>query len=231
MLKRLVLVTFLFGAMFVGLQRSAPVSALSCDPCPAYVTTTLNLRSAASMSSSVLAVMPGGSQISWFPASGISASGFARVRYNNTLGYAFADYLILYPAPGTTTASLNLRSGAGLGFSVIRVIPSGASVQVIGGPVNGFYQVEYLQSMGWVFKDYLSFFDSNASFEAGETPRTTANLRLRSGGGTGFSTLAILPVNTTVTILSGPTYANNFSWYCVSTVSSGTGYVAGDFLQ
>jgi hypothetical protein len=43
MLRRIVLVALLFGAMVVGLQRPTPVDALSCDPCPAYVTTLLNL--------------------------------------------------------------------------------------------------------------------------------------------------------------------------------------------
>jgi uncharacterized protein YraI len=230
MLRRIVLVAFLFGAMVVGLQRPVPVDALSCDPCPAYVTTLLNLRSSGNMSASVLAVMPAGSEIAWFPASGISPNGFARVRYNNTVGYAFADYLILYPAPGTTLAALNLRTGAGTGFSVVLVMPSGSSVQVIGGPRNGFYQLEYLQNTGWASGTYLSIVDSNVSWYPGETPQTLARLRLRSGGGTSFSTIATLPSGTTVTIISGPTFANGLSWYRVSASGYGTGYVAGQYL-
>jgi uncharacterized protein YraI len=103
-------------------------------------------------------------------------------------------------------------------------------VQAIGGPRNGFYRIEYLQNTGWASAAYLSIVDSNVSWYPGEMPQTLARLRLRSGGGTTFSIVATLPSGTTVTILSGPTFANGLSWYRVSASGYGTGYVAGQYL-
>jgi uncharacterized protein YraI len=230
MLRRLLLVAFLFAAIVAGFQRPAPAGALSCDPCPAYVNYSVNLRSSGNMSASVLAVLPAGATVAWFPTTGVTANGFVRVRYNSIVGYAFADYLTMYPAGGNTLANLNLRSGAGTGFSVKLVMPSGAAIQVIGGPANGFYQVEYNLNTGWASATYLSFVDANVSWYPGETPQTLAGVRLRSGVGTSFSTIATLPSGTYVTILSGPFFANNLSWYRVQTAVYGQGYVAGQYL-
>lgn len=50
----------------------------------------LNLRSSASTSASVLAVMPGGASVTLL---GESSGGFAKVRYNGAEGWAYAGYL------------------------------------------------------------------------------------------------------------------------------------------
>jgi uncharacterized protein YraI len=55
-------------------------------------------------------------------------------------------------------------------------------------------------------------------------------LRLRTGAGTGYTTIAVLPTGTQVTIISGPIFANTYGWYRVSS-AYGTGWVAGDYLQ
>jgi mannosyl-glycoprotein endo-beta-N-acetylglucosaminidase len=175
--------------------------------------------------------MPAGSTPGWYPDYGVSATGYVRVIFNGTIGYAFADYIILYPVSGSTTAALNLRSGAGTNFSVVTVMPAGATVTVILGPVsNGWYQVEYGLQSGYALGTYLAFQDNNVSFVPGETPRTTTALRLRTGAGTGYATIAVLPTNTQVTIISGPIFANTYGWYRVSS-AYGTGWVAGDYLQ
>ena len=231
-MKRGFLALLLLAAMVLtALPQAQPASAQSCGPCPAYVTEGLNLRSAASSSSSVLAVMPAGSTPVWFPEYGISSTGYARVRYGSITGYAFADYMLLYPAFGYTTTAVNLRSGAGTNFGILLVIPSGGSVTVLSGPTsNGWFNVQYGTVAGYIIGTYLSFQDNNVSFYPGETPVTTTSLRLRTGAGTGYGTIAILPTGTTVTIISGPIFANTYGWYRVSS-PYGTGWVAGDYLQ
>jgi uncharacterized protein YraI len=226
------LALLLLAAVLVGvLQQPQTASAQSCGPCPAYVTQALNLRQTASSSAPILTVMPAGATPVWYPANGISSTGYASVSYGGFTGWAFADYMILYPAFGYTTAALNLRSGPSTGNSVLLVIPSGGNVTVLSGPVsNGWYSVSYNGVAGYVFGAYLAFQDNNVSFVPGETPHTTASLRLRTGPGTGYGTIAVLPPGTTVTIISGPTFANTYSWYRVSS-PYGTGYVAADYLQ
>lgn len=227
-----ILALLLLAVTMLGVvQHPQAASAQSCGPCPAYVTQSLNLRQTASSSSAILAVMPAGSTPVWYPANGVTSTGYVSVTYGSYTGWAFADYIILYPAYGYATTALNLRSGAGTGYSVLLVIPSGGNVTVLSGPTsNGWYNVQYGNVAGYVIGTYLSFQDNHVSFVPGERPVTTAALRLRSGAGTGYSTIATLPVGTTVTIISGPTFANTYSWYRVSS-AYGTGYVAADYLQ
>ncbi len=231
-MKRGFLALLLLAAMALGaVQQPQQASAQSCGPCPAYVTQSLNLRASASSSSAVLAVMPAGSTPVWYPDYGISATGYARVRYGSTYGYAFADYMLLYPAWGYATTAVNLRSGAGTNYSVLLVIPRNGPVTVLSGPTsNGWYNVQYGTVAGYIIGTYLAFQDNNVSFVPGETPYTITSLRLRTGAGTGYSTIAILPAGTVVTIISGPIFANTYGWYRVST-PYGTGWVAGDYLQ
>ncbi len=218
----------MLGAIAQPVQQA---SAVSCGPCPAYVTEALNLRATASTSGAILTVMPAGATPVWYPANGITSTGYVSVTYGTYTGWAFADYMLLYPASGYVTANLNLRSGAGTSYSVLRVIPSGGAVTVLSGPTpNGWYNVNYNGTGGYVYGVYLAFQDNNVSFEPGETPRTTTALRLRTGAGTGYATIAVLPTNTQVTIISGPLFANTYSWYRVSS-AYGTGWVAGDYLQ
>ncbi|MCO5219960.1 MAG: SH3 domain-containing protein [Thermomicrobiales bacterium] len=231
-MKRGFLALLLLAAMVLGaVQQPQQASAQSCTWCPAYVTEALNLRATPSTAGSVLTVMPAGATPVWSPADGTTSTGYVRVSYGNYTGWAFADYLLLYPAYGYSTTAVNLRSGAGTGYGVLLVIPSGGSVTVLSGPTsNGWYNVQYGTVAGYMIGTYLAFQDNNVSFYPGERPYTTASLRLRSGAGTGYSTIAVLPSGTRVTILSGPIFANTYGWYRVST-PYGTGWVAGDYLQ
>jgi len=218
----------MLGAVTLPAQQA---SAQSCGPCPAYVTEALNLRATASSSAAILTVMPAGATPVWYPANGVTSTGYVSVTYGAYTGWAFADYIILYPASGSVTANMNLRSGAGTNYGVLLVIPSGGAVSVLSGPTpNGWYNVSYNGTAGYVLGTYLSFQDNNVSFVPGETPRTTTSLRLRTGAGTSYGTIAVLPTNTQVTIISGPIFANTYGWYRVSS-AYGTGWVAGDYLQ
>jgi hypothetical protein len=73
-------------------------------------------------------------------------------------GIQIADTLIVggqaevYNTGGT---ALNLRSGAGTGYSVIASMPDGSVVDVLGGPSASFYKVRYGTSVGWAHMNYL----------------------------------------------------------------------------
>lgn len=228
---RCLVVALLLSTMLVGFVESpGAVQAQSCDPCPATVTENLRLRSAASLSAGIIDVMPAWSKISWYPTSGI-VNGFAQVLYGSTVGWAFADYMLLFPAYGHTTAYLNLRSGASTGHSVITVMQPSAPITIQSGPTNGFYQVVYGTLTGYAYGAYLNFIDSNTSFPIGSTATTTTGLNMRYGAGLGYKVFAVLPAGKAVTILDGPYFASNYSWYRVSASGYGTGWVAGDYLK
>ncbi len=69
-----------------------------------------------------------------------------------------------------------------------------------------------------------------SAFVAGDTVKVTAGLYLRTGAGTGYTVKTTMPTGTVCTIVTGPTVANGYSWYKLTT-PYGTGWAAGEFLQ
>lgn len=64
------------------------------------------------------------------------------------------------PPPSSNTAtvnatSLNLRSGPSTSYAVLKSMPNGATVTVVSGPSNGWYQVTYQGTTGWASAMYL----------------------------------------------------------------------------
>ena len=154
-------------------------------------TNGLNLRSQASTSSGVMAVMPNGAGVT---LTGQRQNGFVSVTYNGQSGWAYEQYLTVggtpapspspspspnpnpnMPSPGSglafTTTSLNLRSGASRSSGVLAVMPAGAQVQLTGVAQNGFYQVVYNGTTGWASTQYPDAGrQPNAESEPGQRP-------------------------------------------------------------
>lgn len=150
-----------------------------------------------------------------------------QVSTGDQTGYMLSDYLsaaddsVSAAAVMTTTANINFRTGPGTSYSVILVIPNGSTVNSTGAVQNGFTQVTYSGSTGWVSSQYLS----------GSSQPTTATvfdgaLNLRSGPGTTYSVITVMPDGATVTITGALT--NGF--YPI-TYNGTAGYASADFLR
>ncbi len=191
----------------------------------AQSTTDLNLRSGAGTSFSVVDVIPAGGQVE---LTGSRQNGFAQVTYNGSQGWAFEQYLTIGggggPSPtvpedtdsgtesgaaGTATVngSLNLRASASTSSQIIDVMPGGVQVQVLGPRQNGFAQVTYNGSQGWAFEQYLTIGGTApapaSSPSSGSAPSgplwATVSLNLRSGPGTTYSILTVMPAGSSGT--------------------------------
>jgi uncharacterized protein YraI len=100
------------------------------------------------------------------------------------------------------TSDLNLRSGPGTNFRVLRVIRNGDQVQLNGRVQNGFQDVTYNGTAGWAHGDYLK------PLGPGMPPpgpagwgHTTAAVNLRSGPSTGHKVLQVVPNRAPVQLL------------------------------
>ncbi len=123
-----------------------------------------------------------------------------------------------------TTDALNLRSGPGTGYSIVLTIPKGQSITVNGTADNGWYQVTTSSGKtGYVSPDYVRITSAAESLEA---TCTGNDVRLRSGPGTGYSTLSYIKKGTALTVLD----RSNASWYKVS-VGGTTGYMSSSYVQ
>jgi uncharacterized protein YgiM (DUF1202 family) len=184
------------------------------NPSPSETATViggeLNLRASASTSATVLLVMPDGATVT---LNGQSSNGFLSVTYQGRSGWAYAIYLSTgddIPSGDTATVidgALNLRASASTSAAVVTVMPDGAVVTLLGQSSNGFSKVSYNGSTGWAYSIYL---DSGGGSGSGEVATVfDGELNLRSGAGTGYAVLLVLPDGAEVT-LTGTT-SNGFS--------------------
>jgi len=155
------------------------------------------------------------------------------------------------------TAGVNLREGPGTSFAVVRVIPDGATVEVTGNAQFGFLPVTYSGSSGYASADYLTSGGGSSSPDPSPSPESgtaggptgtryaEGRLNLRSGPGTSYSVVQVLPNGAAVS-LTGETsngfsklsYNGNAGWSATQFLStsggssdggnSGGGVVVGD---
>lgn len=205
-------------------------------------TTDLNLRAQPSTSSAVLTVIPSGQSVS---VTGGNQNGFLPVSYSGVNGFAYADYLGSGDtsedgssgATGGTNVlvSLNLRADALTSSQIIAVMPAGATVQLLGEQRNGFVRVTYNGSQGWAFGEFLgsggatapddSGTDGGTSSGATGSAQSTTDLNLRSGAGTSFAVIDVIPAGGQVQLTG--TRQNNFAQL---TYNGSQGWASLDFL-
>ena len=119
---------------------------------------SLNVRSGASTSYSVIGSLSKGSKVEVISTS----NGWSKIKYNGQTGYVSSKYLSSStPESSTTTtkyvnaSSLNVRSGASTSYSVIGNLSKGSKVEVI-STSNGWSKIKYNGQTGYVSSKYLS---------------------------------------------------------------------------
>jgi hypothetical protein len=90
----------------------------------------------------------------------LKAEGFTFTAIEDATTFPLLNGSTPTPPPTTerlarTTAQLNLRSGPGTSYGILRVIPLGATVTLLGGPTSGWYQVRYDGTTGYASATYL----------------------------------------------------------------------------
>jgi len=217
----------------------------------AVTTSALNLRQRPSTTSAVVLVMPEGATVE---ITGSAIGDWYPVAYGGSVGYAFAAYLqlsapeVVPGASARTTDSLNLRAGPGTSFAVLAVMPASAVVVLTGNAQNGFWELTYNGRMGWSSSQYLTLTGTmptpvptvpvqptqtpiaptspTATSSATARAQTIARLNLRTGAGTNFPVITIIPNGATVTLL-GPTQ----SGFQQVSYAGYTGWAYGTYLQ
>ncbi|MFH5836918.1 SH3 domain-containing protein [Proteiniclasticum sp. C24MP] len=116
-----------------------------------------------------------------------------------------------------TTANLNMRTGPGTGYSVITVIPKGAKV-IVNGYSGDWAKVTYSGKNGYAHSSYLKI-------ETGVVRYTTTNLNMRTGPGTSYAVILVIPKGAEVTVID-----TSSIWYKVS-YGGKTGYASSSYLS
>ena len=137
-----------------------PLTVQATDLSAGIVTTNggnLNVRSAASSGSSVLAKMPNGSYLTLLSRSG----AWWRVEYaSGRYGYCHSDYITKVSGTAAVVATngsnLNVRSGAGTGYTKIGSLAQGERVIVLSRSGSWSRILYYGTKTGYVSSQYLA---------------------------------------------------------------------------
>ena len=125
-------------------------------------TVGVNIRSGPSTNTDVLGGLFRGQTITAIS----SSQGWTKIKYDGSTAYVASSYLTkgnelpppLRIGPGTvkvTTTALNLRTGPGLSYRVIKVLKSGSRVTMTGTTARGWVQLVNGGSTGWSSMQYL----------------------------------------------------------------------------
>jgi uncharacterized protein YgiM (DUF1202 family) len=213
----------------------------------------LNLRSSAGTSATSVGSLPVGTQLT-IVSGPTAASGYNWYQVKSDAGqtgWVIVDAIEIVPDPGQTFATgdqvvvfdgpVNLRASAGTSANVVQSLPQETLLTITGGPTSSggyvWYQVQTADSAtGWVAADFLQAVDTPPPSDGGQTAGGHATVidgpvNLRSAAGTSNDVVTVLQTGDTVTITGGPSSADGYTWYAVTTGSGSTGWVASDFLK
>ena len=176
---------------------------------------SVNFRVAPNVNSTKIDKLKKGQTVEYLGKS----SNWYKIKYNGRTGYIYKTYA---SAVSTTEASnnslkyvncssLNLRSGAGTNYSIIKVLYKGTNVTVLSSS-NGWSKVSVNGTIGYVSSTYLSSAseatedtssNNNSSNENVQYYRyTSSKINFRQSSSTSSSVLYQLPKNTKVGVVS-----------------------------
>ena len=224
------------------------------------VNDTLNVRSGAGTSYSVIGSLKNGATVEIVETSG----SWYKIKYGSGYGYVSKDYVTVSssnnnsssnnttttPSTSTTTGiikvnnALNVRSGAGTSYSVIGSLKNGATVEIV-ETSGSWYKIKYGSGYGYVSKDYVTVSSSsnNSSSNSGSSNSGSSNNTITTPS---TSTTGTIKVNDTLNVRSGAgtsysvigSLKNGATIEIVETVNSwykikfnnGYGYVSKDYV-
>ena len=130
----------------------------------------LRLRDTPATDGAILATAPSNAKLVVLEEAG---DGWYKVSYNAVEGYMAGEYLTVstsmdaalgYGKVNSDVSSLNIRSGAGSGYSVLSSVSGGTVLELI-GVQDGWYKVVHGGTSGYVSSDYITL--------TSETPAAT----------------------------------------------------------
>jgi len=169
-------------------------------------TVGVNIRSGASTQSSILGGLYRGQTVTAIS----SAAGWTKITFRGSTAYVASKYLSKgkdLPVPkkigaGTvkiTTTALNLRTGPGLSYRVIKVLKGGTKVTLTGKTARGWAQLVNGKSTGWSSMQYLASSTTGRPAIIGKRV-ATADLDIRTTSGANAKTVAEVKKGTALSV-------------------------------
>jgi len=143
----------------------------------AKTTSELNVRQGAGTGYGVIKVLKENESVTVIDRSNYY---WVKVKLSDgTTGYCYADYLDI-TTDGVTTAALNVRKGAGTGYSLIKTVPKNTKVDIIRFCGSSWAYVKLADgTMGYVCTDYLDYVSNTSTVKTSVT--TSSEFKLSIG--------------------------------------------------
>ncbi|KGL37738.1 SH3 domain-containing protein [Listeria sp. SHR_NRA_18] len=122
-----------------------------------YAKSTINLRKSATWDSEIAVTIPTGEKVSLNNTT--LTNGFYKITFNNQTGWMKKEYFSSAPVLETYYAKdiVNLRKNAMWDSPISITIPAGERITLNNSTLtNGFYQITYNNTTGWMKKDYFA---------------------------------------------------------------------------
>ena len=194
--------TLLAVVVILGLLSAQTASATT----QMTATVGVNIRSGPSTDAAVIGGLYRGQTITAIS----SSKGWTKIKFAGSTAHVASRYLtkgskLPAPsriAPGTvkiTTTALNLRTGPGLSYKVIKILKEGTRATMTGKTARGWAQLANGKSIGWSSMQYLASSATGRPAIIG-TRVATADLDIRTTSGAGSRTVAEVKKGTALSV-------------------------------
>lgn len=219
------------------------------------VNSSLNVRSSASTSSSVITSLKNNQKVQVIEKNN---NGWTKIKTDNgTVGWVSSKYLVSSPTSSgntstqnnsssqgstatsgnvkvNTSSGLNVRKGPGTNYSVIGSLPGGSVVQVKEKSGSWMKVVLSNGNTGWISAQYVTSTNDSTS-NSGSSQNSTASgrvkvtiskgLNIRKGPGTSNAIVGTLSGGSVVEVKE-----KSNGWYKIKTVNGIEGWISGDYV-
>ena len=256
-------------AKYVSIVKSSSVTAVSNLKGTVTSSDGVNVRKGPGTSYGALGVLAKGKSFNITgKAKDSKGVWWYRLTFSGKTGYVSSQYVKTKSSASTVTAvsntkgsvissnGVNVRSGAGTGYSKIGYLKKGKTFTVTGKTTdskgNKWYRLNYSGRTGYVMADYIKTTKVSQTSENGKaddsrqdngsdtskevsfrmgTVTASDGLNVRSGAGTGYSVLTVLDKGISVEITGSKKASNGKTWYAYKYSSSKTGYICSDYVS
>lgn len=141
---------------------------------------TLNLRSSASTSASILTGLTKGTPVAVLETS----NGWSKIATAGKVGYVSADYIKNYKTTINfnigdgvviNANKLNIRASAATTAKLVGSAPEGSTLKLIGISANGWYRVQYGSVVGYASSYYIQVITPRTTTETSRGSTTTSS--------------------------------------------------------
>jgi uncharacterized protein YraI len=236
-------------AIVLALSLTLAFTALPASAANAMTlktTASVNLRKGPDTSYSKITSVASGKTFTYLGVSAYDAQGrlWHKISYDNSSAWLYAGYTkvtvdgsaISNDAYVTTTAGVNLRKGAGTGYTVTTTVAKDTKLFYLGSSAtddNGrkWYRVASAYGPAWVSSKYATLSGGSSSGGDSDEVITTGNAWLRKGAGLGYAKISVVPEGTTVSYLGqSSTDSRGVKWFKVK-YDGDTGWISSKFSK